>query len=87
MAAGMSAFPARVSTSASAVSTSHFHTLMITADSRDTTYPGVGLVGGQMVVAGLPGHLLQRLRAGGLDGGFTLAPTVDDGAGMFSRTT
>jgi anti-anti-sigma factor len=40
--------------------------------------------GAQMAVAGLPGHLLQRLRMAGLDGEFTLADTVADAAGMFS---
>jgi anti-anti-sigma factor len=40
--------------------------------------------GAQMAVAGLPGHLLQRLRMAGLDGEFTLADTVADAAGIFS---
>jgi anti-anti-sigma factor len=40
--------------------------------------------GAQMAVAGLPGHLLQRLRMAGLDGEFTLADTVAGAAGMFS---
>jgi anti-anti-sigma factor len=40
--------------------------------------------GAQMAVAGLPGHLLQRLRMAGLDGEFTLADTVADAAGTFS---
>jgi anti-anti-sigma factor len=40
--------------------------------------------GAQMVVAGLPGHLLRRLRMAGLDGEFTLADTVAGAAGMFS---
>ncbi len=34
--------------------------------------------GARMVVAGLPGHLVQRLQGAGLDGQFTLASTVAD---------
>lgn len=36
-----------------------------------------------MVVAGLPGHLVQRLLAAGLDGEFTLAGSVAEAIGMF----
>jgi anti-anti-sigma factor len=39
--------------------------------------------GGRMVVAGLPGHLVQRLRAAGLDGQFTLARSTAEAVGMF----
>jgi anti-anti-sigma factor len=40
--------------------------------------------GAQMVIAGLPGHLLQRLQATGLDGQFTLAGTTAEAIGMFN---
>jgi anti-anti-sigma factor len=39
--------------------------------------------GGTMVVAGLPGHLVQRLRVAGLDGQFTLAGSTAEAAAMF----
>jgi anti-anti-sigma factor len=39
--------------------------------------------GGTMVVAALPGHLVQRLRAAGLDGEFTLAGSTAEAIGMF----
>jgi anti-anti-sigma factor len=38
----------------------------------------------QMVIVGLPGHLLQRLRATGLDGQFTMAGTAAEATGMFT---
>jgi hypothetical protein len=34
-------------------------------------------------LAGLPGHLVQRLRAAGLDGQFTLAHSTAEAAAMF----
>jgi anti-anti-sigma factor len=40
--------------------------------------------GARMVMAGLPGYLLQRLRAAGLDGQFTLAGTTADAVGMLA---
>jgi anti-anti-sigma factor len=40
--------------------------------------------GARMVVAGLSGYLLQRLRAAGLDGQFTLAGTTADAMGMLA---
>jgi anti-anti-sigma factor len=40
--------------------------------------------GARMVVAGLPGYLLQRLRTAGLDGQFTLAGTTADAVGMLA---
>ncbi len=39
--------------------------------------------GARMIVAGLPGHLRQRLLAAGLPRRFTLAESVDDAKGMF----
>ena len=42
------------------------------------------LPSGKMVVAGLPGHHVQRLRAAGLDGQFTLAGSTAEAAAMFS---
>jgi hypothetical protein len=36
-----------------------------------------------MIVAGLPGHLRQRLLDAGLPRRFTLAESVDDAKGMF----
>ncbi|HEY2269237.1 MAG TPA: ATP-binding protein [Streptosporangiaceae bacterium] len=39
--------------------------------------------GGQMVVAGLSGLLVQRLRVAGLDGQFTLAGSAAEAIGMF----
>jgi anti-anti-sigma factor len=39
----------------------------------------------RMVVAGLPGHLLQRLRDAGLDRGFTWASTGAEAVGMLGR--
>jgi anti-anti-sigma factor len=39
--------------------------------------------GGKLVVAGLPGHLVQRLRVAGLDGQFTLARSTAEAVGMF----
>lgn len=39
--------------------------------------------GGKLVVAGLPGLLVQRLRVAGLDGQFTLARSTAEAAGMF----
>jgi anti-anti-sigma regulatory factor len=41
------------------------------------------LPGGKLVVAGLPGHLVQRLRVAGLDGQFTLARSTAKAVGMF----
>jgi anti-anti-sigma factor len=38
---------------------------------------------GKMVVAGLPGHLVQRLRTAGLDGQFTLARSTAEAVGTF----
>jgi anti-anti-sigma factor len=38
----------------------------------------------QMVIVGLPGHLLQRLRAAGLGGQFTIAGTTAEAIGMFT---
>jgi anti-anti-sigma factor len=38
---------------------------------------------GMMVLAGLPGHLMQRLRAAGLDGQLTLARSTAEAAAMF----
>jgi hypothetical protein len=35
-----------------------------------------------MVIAGLSGHLVQRLQAAGLDGQFTLALTTAEAMGM-----
>jgi anti-anti-sigma factor len=40
--------------------------------------------GARMVVAGLPGYLVQRLRATGLDGQYILAGTVADAVGMLA---
>jgi anti-anti-sigma factor len=40
--------------------------------------------GARMVVAGLSGYLVRRLRAAGLDGQFTLAGTAADAVGMFA---
>jgi anti-anti-sigma factor len=40
--------------------------------------------GARMVVAGLPGYLVQRLRAVGLDGQFTLTDTVAEAVGMLA---
>jgi hypothetical protein len=37
-----------------------------------------------MIVAGLPGHLRQRLLDAGLPRRFTLAESVDDAKAMFS---
>lgn len=36
-----------------------------------------------MVLAGLPGHLVQRLSAAGLDGQFTLAGSTAEAAATF----
>jgi anti-anti-sigma factor len=52
----------------------------ITAQERVDARPQA-----RMVVAGLPGHLLQRLRNAGLDGGFTWASTVAEAVGMLGR--
>jgi anti-anti-sigma factor len=38
----------------------------------------------RMVVAGLPGYLVERLRAAGLDAQFTVAETTDDAVGMLT---
>jgi anti-anti-sigma factor len=38
----------------------------------------------QLVIVGLPGHLLQRLRTAGLDGRFTIAGTTAEAIGMFT---
>jgi anti-sigma regulatory factor (Ser/Thr protein kinase)/anti-anti-sigma regulatory factor len=40
--------------------------------------------GGRMIVAGLPGHLRQRLLGADLPRRFTLAESVDDAKGMFN---
>jgi anti-anti-sigma factor len=52
---------------------------LIIARQRVSARPG-----GRMVMAGLPGYLLQRLRAAGLDGQFSLAGTTDDAVGMLA---
>jgi anti-anti-sigma factor len=54
---------------------------LITAQERVDARPQA-----RMVVAGLPGHLLQRLRDAGLDGGFTWASTAAEAVGMLGRT-
>ena len=41
----------------------------------------------QMVIVGLPGYLMQRLRAAGLDGQFATAGTTDEAIGMFTSPT
>ncbi|HEY2693399.1 MAG TPA: ATP-binding protein [Streptosporangiaceae bacterium] len=41
------------------------------------------LPGGKLVVAGLPGHLVQRLRVAGLDGQFTLARSTAEAVAIF----
>ena len=41
--------------------------------------------GTAMIVAGLPGHLRQRLHAAGLPGRFTWAGSVDEATAMFGR--
>ena len=54
---------------------------LITAQERvDARSPA------QMVVAGLPDHLLQRLRDAGLDGGFTWASTAAEALGILGQT-
>jgi anti-anti-sigma factor len=53
---------------------------LITARERVDARPQA-----RMVVAGLPGHLLQRLRDAGLDGGFTWASTAAEAAGMLGQ--
>lgn len=55
---------------------------LITAQERVDARPPA-----RMVVAGLPDHLLQRLRDAGLDGGFTWASTAAEALGMLGRTT
>lgn len=41
--------------------------------------------GARMMIAGLPGHLLQRLQAAGLDGQFTMAGTTAEALSMLNR--
>jgi anti-anti-sigma factor len=53
---------------------------LITAQERIGARPQA-----QMVVAGLPDHLLQRLRDAGLEGGFTWANTAAEALGMLGR--
>jgi hypothetical protein len=55
---------------------------LITAQERVDARPQA-----QMVMAGLPGHLLQRLRDAGLDAGFTWASTAAEAVGMLGRTS
>ncbi len=55
---------------------------LITAQERVDARPPA-----RMVVAGLPAHLLQRLRDAGLDDGFTWASTVAEALRMLGRTT
>ena len=55
---------------------------LITAQERVDARPP-----SRMVVAGLPAHLLQRLRDAGLHGGFTWASTAAEATGMLGRTT
>jgi anti-anti-sigma factor len=55
---------------------------LITAQQRIGARPGA-----RMIVAGLPGHLGQRLRDAGVAGRFTLAGTVVDALGMFTPPT
>jgi anti-anti-sigma factor len=43
-----------------------------------------GNPGARLVVAGLPGHLAQRLRDAGLDGQFTLARSTADAVDSFN---
>jgi anti-anti-sigma factor len=52
---------------------------LITAQRLVDNHPGA-----RMIVAGLPGHLRQRLLAVGLPRRFTLADSVDDAKGMFT---
>ena len=55
---------------------------LITAQEQIDAYPGA-----RMVVAGLPGHLRQRLRSAGLDDGFTWASTPAEALTILSRAT
>lgn len=52
---------------------------LITAQQLVDNHPGA-----RMIVAGLPGHLRQRLLAVDLPRRFTLAESVDDAKGMFN---